>query len=119
MKKILCVDDFRSIRTIVKKILEKQGHEVVEAENGKDAFDKLKKGFFDLLITDYDMPVMNGAELIKNVREYPRTRHLPIIVLTTNRQEKKANEIGGLKIDGWVIKPFQTEDFLPIVNKVL
>ncbi len=83
MRKVLIVDDAVSMRQMVSFTLRKGGYEVVEAEHGQDALDKLAGASFDLIITDLNMPVMDGITLIQNVRKLPAMKTKPILMLTT------------------------------------
>lgn len=118
-RKIMTVDDSETIRQMLSFTLKKAGYEVIEAVNGVDALAKLKKEKVEMLITDLNMPEMDGIELIREVRKNPGNRFVPIIMLTTESQEqkKKAGKTAGAS--GWIVKPFKPEQLLRVVNMVL
>ncbi len=118
-KTVLIVDDFRSVRSIVRKALEKKGLKVLEAEDGQDALKYFDGSHIDLLISDYDMPKLDGAQLIGKVRVMEGYRRLPIIMLTTNKQERKEEETRDLRINGWIVKPFDIVGFYKTVETQL
>lgn len=118
-KTILVVDDSQSLRNLVKLVLEEEGFRILLAENGKDALDKMASEDIQLLVTDLHMPVMDGMELIKNVRRLKEFRYLPILILTTetNSQIKiQAKDIGAT---GWITKPFDDEKLIRTIKRVL
>lgn len=118
-KKILVVEDSVSIRESVKLILERNGYTPVEAVDGVDALNKIKEHSFECVITDINMPNMNGLELIGKARDTEECRYVPIIVLTSESQVsmlKKGMKAGAT---GWIVKPFNEEKLLATLNKVL
>ena len=117
-KNVIIADDFRTVRSIVKKTLEKKDFRVLEAVDGNDALKYFDGRKIDLVITDYDMPKMNGAELIKKVKTMFQYRNTPFIMLTTKKKEKKQEEIRGLDLKDWIEKPFTIDKFLTTINKV-
>ncbi|MDP4266735.1 MAG: response regulator [Bacteroidota bacterium] len=117
MKNALVVDDFRSIRTVVATILKKEGFTVTEAENGLDALKYLDGSIkFDIIISDVDMPVMGGIPLIKELRTKSSYKNTSVIMLTSNPIERKINEIQGLNIKEWLVKPFDYLNFKKIIE---
>lgn len=116
--KIMTVDDSPTVRQMLRMTLKGAGYDVVEAENGEDALRKLEKEQINMLITDLNMPMMNGIELTRNVRHKDGLRFLPIIMLTTESQEsiKQAGKAAGAS--GWIVKPFKPEQVLKIVQMV-
>jgi two-component system chemotaxis response regulator CheY len=118
-KKIMTVDDSPTIRQMLAMSLKGAGYEVVEAENGKDALSKLETEQVSMLITDLNMPQMNGIELIRSVRQSPGLRFLPIIMLTTETQEAKRLEGKAAGASGWIVKPFKPEQLLKVVQMVM
>jgi two-component system chemotaxis response regulator CheY len=92
---------------------------VLEAVDGKDALAKLSSRKVDMLITDLNMPNMNGLELVKEVRTGSTNRMTPIIMLTTESQEIKKTEAKALGVSGWIIKPFRPEQLLAVVRRVI
>lgn len=119
MKKVITVDDSRTIREMVSFILTQNDFEVMQAEDGADALDKLKDATPDVIITDLNMPVMNGFELIKHLRADSRFAYTPILMLTTesDNEKKQAGKQAGAT--GWIVKPFRPEKLLQVVNKVV
>ena len=118
-KRILTVDDSASVRQMVSLSLREAGYDVIEAENGKDALEKLQKSQVDLIVTDLNMPVMDGIELIRQVRSNSSHRFVPIIMLTTESQENKKVEGKRAGATGWIIKPFNPEQLIGVTRKVL
>jgi two-component system chemotaxis response regulator CheY len=118
-KCILIVDDSETVRQVLQLALGNAGYEVVQAEDGFDALAKLSGAQIDMLITDLNMPNMDGLELIKKVREEGKHRFTPIVMLTTESSEgkKKAGREAGAA--GWIIKPFKPEQLLKVVKMVL
>lgn len=117
-KTILTVDDSSSVRQMVSFTLKEAGYEVVEARDGKDALGKLK-GQIDMIITDLNMPNMDGIELIKNVRADAKYKFIPIVMLTTESQASKKQEGKSAGATGWIVKPFKPPQLLGVVQKVL
>jgi two-component system chemotaxis response regulator CheY len=99
--------------------LEGAGYEVVEAEDGLDALDQLETALFEMVVTDLNMPNLDGIGLIRRIRENPEYRFIPIIMLTTESAEehKKAGKAAGAS--GWIVKPFKPEQLLKVVTMVL
>jgi len=118
-KKIMTVDASPTIRQMLGMALKGAGYEVVEAENGKDALNKLETEKVSMLITDLNMPQMNGIDLIRSVRQSPGLRFLPIIMLTTETQEAKRQEGKAAGASGWIVKPFKPEQLLKVVQMVM
>ena len=117
-KKILAVDDSVSIRKSITFILGQEGYEVVEAVDGNDALAKARAEKFDLVITDINMPGMDGIELIKNLRQEASYKFTPLIALTTENQMSKMEEGKAAGATGWIVKPFVAEKLLAVVKKV-
>ncbi|MFT4114996.1 response regulator [Silvibacterium sp.] len=119
MKKILIVDDSVSMRKMVGYCLRQAGFDVMEAEHGQDALDKLKGVVVDLIITDLNMPVMDGITLIQNVRKRADMKTKPILMLTTETLGSKKEEGKAAGATGWIVKPFEPEKLLATVARVL
>ena len=119
MARILVVDDSTTMRQMVSFTLVDAGHEVTEAEDGLKALEAAKGRKFDLVITDVNMPGMNGIDLVKSLREIAEFKFTPILVLTT----ESAQEIKGRGRDagatGWIVKPFSPDVLLATLKKVL
>jgi two-component system chemotaxis response regulator CheY len=118
-KKIMTVDDSPTIRQMLGMALQGAGYEVVEAENGRDALLKLEAEPVSMLITDLNMPQMNGIDLIRSVRRSPGLRFMPIIMLTTESQEAKRQEGKAAGASGWIVKPVKPEQLLKVVQMVM
>lgn len=117
-KTIMTVDDSASVRQMVSFTLKNEGHNVIEAVDGKDALGKLT-GQVDMIITDLNMPNMDGIEFIRQVRVKPAYKFIPIIMLTTESQAQKKQEGKTAGATGWIVKPFKPEQLLAVVGKVL
>lgn len=118
-KKIMTVDDSASVRQLVSFTLKQQGYEVSEAVNGSEALKKLKQEKIDMLITDINMPEMDGISLIKMVRDDPSYKFMPIIILTTESQTGKKEEAKAAGATGWIIKPFRPDQLVSAIRKVM
>lgn len=117
-KVILTVDDSASVRQMVSFTLRAAAYEVAEAVDGCDALSKLA-GEVGLIITDLNMPRMDGIELIKQIRTNPEHKYVPILMLTTESQVAKKQEAKSAGATGWIVKPFQPEQLLAVVKRVL
>ena len=118
-KCILIVDDSETVRQVLQLALGNAGYQVVEAEDGFDALVKLSGAQIDMLITDLNMPNMDGLELIKKVREEGTHRFTPIVMLTTESSEEKKKAGREAGASGWIVKPFKPEQLLKVVKMVL
>lgn len=117
MSKILAVDDSEPMRRMVEQTLKSGGHEAVLAVDGADALQKFKGGEFDLIITDINMPVMDGFALTRAIREFDD--NTPILALTTEGEQAKRTSGQEAGVDGWIVKPFKPAQFLAIVKQIL
>ena len=117
-KVILTVDDSASVRQMVKFTLSDAGYSVIEAVDGKDALAKLT-GPVNLVITDLNMPNLDGIGLIRRVRANPACKGLPIIMLTTESQQARKQEGKAAGATGWIVKPFGSQQLLAVVKRVL
>ncbi|WP_448204527.1 response regulator [Azospirillum sp. sgz302134] len=117
-KKVLTVDDSRTMRDMVAFTLKGAGYEVVEAGDGQQALNVIGTNKVDLVITDLNMPVMDGLTLIRRLRATPAHRTLPILMLTTEADEKKKAEGRAVGATGWIVKPFNPEKLISVVQKV-
>jgi two-component system chemotaxis response regulator CheY len=117
--KVLCVDDFSTMRRIVKNILKQLGFENVdEAENGADALEKLKKGGYDFVITDWNMPVMDGLSLLSKMREDPELKDLPILMVTAESEKEKVVTAIEAGVNNYIVKPFTAEILKDKMDKI-
>jgi two-component system chemotaxis response regulator CheY len=116
-KSILIVDDAAVVRHVVSLALKKSGYDVVQAVNGKDALEKLRGSKVDMVVTDLNMPLMDGLELIRQMRKTEQYRFMPILMLTTVSQEEKRQEGLRAGASAWVIKPFHSTQLLEAVRK--
>jgi two-component system chemotaxis response regulator CheY len=118
-KTIMTVDDSASVRQMVSFTLKEAGYNVIEAIDGIDALSKANGQVLNLIVTDMNMPNMDGIELIKNIRANPQHKFIPIIMLTTESQSEKKMEGKSAGATGWIVKPFQPEQLLAVIKKVL
>ena len=118
-KRILTVDDAATMRTMVAFTLKDAGYEVLEALDGCDALNVLKDRSVDVIITDLNMPNMDGIELTRQLRALPAFARTPIILLTTESDPAKKMAGRAAGATGWIVKPFNQEQLLAIVAKVL
>ena len=119
MATILAVDDSASMRQMVAFTLKGAGHDVVEAADGVDALSKAKTRKFDLVISDVNMPNMDGITLIRELRSLPAFRFTPILMLTTENTADKKQEGKSAGATGWIVKPFNPDQLLATIRKVL
>ena len=118
-KQIMAADDSASVRQMVSYTLKQGGYEVVEAVDGADALRKLQEHKIDMLITDLNMPNLDGIGLIKGVRGGTLNKFIPIVMLTTESQDSKKGEGKAAGATGWIVKPFKPEQLVAVVKKVL
>ena len=118
-KTIMVVDDSSSVRQVVSITLKGAGYDVIEAGDGKEALNKLNGQKIHLIISDVNMPNMDGITLVKEVKKLSNYRFIPIIMLTTESQEteKQEGQLAGAK--AWVVKPFQPALLLTAVSKLV
>lgn len=119
MKTVLSVDDSASIRQMVKLTLSGAGYQVVEAENGAEGLQKAQAGAVNMIVTDLNMPVMDGLSFIREVRKLPAYKGVPILFLTTESDAAIKQEAKAAGATGWITKPFQQEQLLAVVKKVI
>ncbi|MCA9213571.1 MAG: response regulator [Planctomycetales bacterium] len=118
-KTALVVDDSTSMRQMVSFTLSQHGFEVVEGGNGQEAIDNVGSRAVNLVVTDLNMPVMDGITLIRELRAKPQFKTVPILMLTTETQDSKKQEGKAAGATGWIVKPFQPEKLLQVVDKVV
>jgi two-component system, chemotaxis family, chemotaxis protein CheY len=118
--KILIVDDSITIRRIISTALKTVGYsETVEAANGKEALAKLESGNVDFIITDWNMPEMNGLDFIKEVRSKPMYSSLPILMVTTRGTEHDVIEALQAKVNSYIVKPFTPQELKEKIEGIL
>jgi two-component system chemotaxis response regulator CheY len=119
-KTALVVDDSASMRQMITMTLRSAGFEILEEPNGQAAIDTLAgKGPVDLIITDLNMPLMDGFTFIRNARQMPMARTTPILMLTTERSEERKMEGKAAGATGWIAKPFDPDQLIAVVKKVV
>jgi len=119
MASILTVDDSSSVRQMVSFTLRKAGYEVVEAVDGKDGLAKAGQSKAHLIITDLNMPNMDGIEMITAIRTLPGYSFTPILMLTTESQPEKKEAGRKAGATGWIVKPFNTDQLIAVVQKLV
>lgn len=119
MASILTVDDSPSVRQMIKLVLGPAGHQVAEAADGSEGLAKAKGQRFDLVITDLNMPVMNGLDMIKGMRAMPSLTGVPIVFLTTESDDSVKQQAKAAGATGWITKPFKPEQLLAVVAKLV
>lgn len=119
MATILAVDDSASMRQMVAFTLKGAGYDVIEASDGKQALDTARQKRVDLVLTDVNMPVMDGISLIKELRGLPNYRFTPMLMLTTESADHKKAEGKAAGATGWIVKPFNPDQLLATIKKVL
>jgi two-component system chemotaxis response regulator CheY len=119
MAMILAVDDSTSMRQMVAFTLKGAGFGVVEAADGKEALAAAQKTKFDLVLSDVNMPVMDGIALVKELRALPNYKFTPILMLTTESAGNKKAEGKQAGATGWIVKPFNPDQLLSTIKKVL
>jgi two-component system, chemotaxis family, chemotaxis protein CheY len=118
-KTIMTVDDSSSVQQLIRFTLASEGFNVLEASDGQYALDKLKDVQVDMVITDLNMPHLDGLGLIKALRELPAYRFTPIIMLTTESQLSRVQEAKAAGATGWIVKPFNPEHLVNVVKRIL
>jgi two-component system chemotaxis response regulator CheY len=119
MAHILAVDDSASMRQMVAFTLKGAGHEVTEAADGQAALDLAKAKKFDLVLSDINMPRMDGITLTKELRSLPNFKFTPILMLTTESGMDKKQDGKAAGATGWIVKPFNPEQLLATIKKVM
>lgn len=117
--KVLVVDDMSTMRRIVKNVLRQIGFsDIVEAENGQDALGKLKCGGFGLVVSDWNMPVMQGIDLLRAVRADPNLNSLPFLMVTAEAQKENIIEAVQAGVSNYIVKPFTAEALQEKLDKI-
>lgn len=118
-KTILIIDDSSMVRLVVKKAANKGGYEVLEASNGQEGLDILLKNHIDLILSDINMPVMDGLEMVKRIKENDSLKYIPIVMLTTERSNELKQKGKDLGVKAWMVKPFNESTFLKAMMKLI
>lgn len=116
--RILTVDDSQTMRDMLAMTLQGAGYDVLQAENGQEGLDVLKGAEVDLIITDLNMPVMDGFDFIEHVRSDSTHNATPILILTTESAGEKKERGRAAGATGWIVKPFEPEKLLGVIRKV-
>lgn len=117
-KTILTIDDSASIRQMVAMTLKSAGHTVIEAGNGAEGYDQATSHTVDAVITDLNMPVMNGIEFIRKYRTHPSSKGVPILLLTTESDDELKRQAKEAGATGWIVKPFKQDQLIAVIKKV-
>ena len=118
-KTIMIVDDSGSMREMIAFVLKGAGYDVVDACDGQDALSKLTGKKINLIISDVNMPKLDGIGLVKAVKQLPNYKFTPIVMLTTESQQTKKQEGQAAGAKGWIVKPFNPEQLLAAVEKLV
>jgi len=119
LKTILVVDDSRTARMVARKVLEKAGHVVIEAENGFDALDILRARAVDAVLLDWNMPEMGGLETVGHIRDIPVHAATPILMATSERDARKESLATSAGVNVWLTKPYSPADLTQAVSDLL
>lgn len=119
MQTILIVDDFDSIRSFIGQTLQREGYQVLFAVDGQDAFHKLMENQVDLIVSDFNMPNMNGLDLLKKIRGLDKFRSTPFFIISTKADTKAVLEGKKLGLNGWVKKPYNQQVFFSQIKYAL
>jgi two-component system chemotaxis response regulator CheY len=114
----MTVDDSSSVRQLVSMTLRGAGYDVIEASDGQDAVERLQ-GAVRMVITDLNMPRLDGIQLIQHIRRHPAYKYIPVILLTTESQDAKKQAGKAAGATGWIVKPFTAAQLLAVTKKVL
>lgn len=118
-KTIMVVDDSASLRQVVAIALRGAGYDILEASDGKDALSKLSGQKINLIVSDVNMPNMDGITMVREIKKIPAYKFTPVIMLTTESQESKMMEGKAAGVKAWVIKPFKPDQMLNAVSKLV
>jgi two-component system chemotaxis response regulator CheY len=117
--KVLVVDDMSTMRRIVKNVLKQLGYsDIHEAENGEEGLKKLKTGGFGLVVSDWNMPVMMGIDMLRAIRADPELKHLPVLMVTAEAQKENIIEAVQAGVSNYVVKPFTADALLEKLTKI-
>ena len=118
-KTVMIVDDSSSVRQVVKNALTGEGYAVIEAENGKDALTKVDRDGAHLIICDVNMPVMNGIAFVQEFRKIPKFQYTPVIMLTTESDQKLKDQGKSAGVKAWMVKPFDDAKMITAVKTLI
>jgi two-component system chemotaxis response regulator CheY len=118
-KRILVVEDFNTTRQFIKNMLVKRGYIVDEASDGREALKFFDGNKIDLVISDYNMPNMDGAALVEYIRKKEEYKYIPVLMVSNETNSTKQDRAKEAKITGWIRKPFDVQEFTILINKVL
>ncbi|MFW1678012.1 response regulator [Pontibacter sp. JAM-7] len=119
MATILVVDDSASLRNMVTFTLKQEGYAVEEASNGQEALTKAQSGRFDLVLTDVNMPIMDGITFCAELRKLPAFKFTPVLMLTTESSDAMKQQGKAAGATGWLVKPFNPEKLLSTIKRVV
>ena len=119
MKSCLIVDDSKVVRTVARKILEDLDFEIVEAADGQAAMDECNRRMPDAILLDWNMPVMNGIEMIKQMKQNAAWKEIPVVIVTTDGSTKRVAELKDMGVVAYIRKPFKPEDIRNVVGEIL
>jgi two-component system, chemotaxis family, chemotaxis protein CheY len=117
MKTILVAEDFQTSRKVIVNALSRKGYTTLEAGDGAEALELFDGRSIDLLVTDFNMPNMNGAQLVEEVRKKSQYQYIPVLVLSTEINQGKKDLASAAQITAWIPKPFDLERFMKLVEK--
>jgi two-component system chemotaxis response regulator CheY len=117
-KRVLTVDDSKTMLQMLQFALKQGGYEVIQGENGQEGLDLLDANEIDVIITDINMPVMDGITFIKELRKKPKNKATPVLILTTESSQAKKQEGRAAGATGWIVKPFDPGKLLEVIRKV-
>lgn len=119
MAKILIVDDSSLIRSVAASATQEAGHEAILATNGQEGINLLSSTKIDIIFSDVNMPIMGGLEMVEKIKSNPDYRFIPVIMLTTESDEKLKEKGKELGVKAWMLKPFNKEKFFMALKKLL
>ena len=118
MPKVLIIDDQMVMRSMFNKILQPEGYDVTMAVDGQDGWEKAKDEDFDLILSDYHMPHMNGVELCQKLRASSRHQFTPILIVSTESNTSRKQEGRAAGASGWIVKPIKADVLLPALKRL-
>lgn len=118
-KSILVVDDSAVIRQVEETVLGKAGYQITSANGGTEAITKMETTTFNLILTDLNMPDLDGVSLIKHVRSSAKHRLTPVVMITTESKDSKKQEGKAAGATAWMVKPFTSDQLLSVVKRII